>query len=78
MKRYSIAPLKNALIQVLTSNSVTEQQAGILADTMLEADMRGVHTHGVSIFPTYIKKIKNGGEKSEVEWTDERSEVDAQ
>jgi len=24
------------------------------------------------------KKIKNGGEKSEVEWTDERSEVDAQ
>ena len=68
MKRYSIAPLKKALIQVLTSNSVTEKQAGILADTMLEADMRGVHTHGVSIFPTYIKKIKNGGFNLTADW----------
>lgn len=61
MKRYSIAPLKNALIQILTKNAVCDSQAKILADTMLEADMRGVHTHGTSIFPTYIKKIQAGG-----------------
>lgn len=61
MKRYAIFELKNALIKVLKSNHVSDEQAEILADTMLEADMHDVHTHGVSVFPAYIKKIRNGG-----------------
>ena len=58
MKRYAIFELKNALIKILKINHVNDDQAEILADTMLEADMRGVHTHGISIFPAYIKKIQ--------------------
>ncbi len=61
MKRYSIIELKSALIEILKKNKVSEKQAETLVDSMLEADMRGVHTHGVSIFPVYIKKIQNKG-----------------
>ena len=61
MKRYSIHELKNALIKVLKLNNVSDYQAMVLVDTMLAADMRGVHTHGISVFPAYINKIKNQG-----------------
>ena len=61
MKRYSIQELKNALIRVLKLNNVSDYQAMILADTMIVADMRGVHTHGISVFPAYINKIKKQG-----------------
>ena len=61
MKRYALFELKNALVKILKINHVSDEQAEILADTMLEADMRGVHTHGISVFPAYIKKIQSNG-----------------
>lgn len=60
MKRFYIKELKNALIQILQSNSVNTAQASTVIDAMLEADMEGVHSHGVNVFPAYIKKIHTG------------------
>ena len=46
---------------MLKANNVGEDQAKILAETMIEADMRGVHSHGISVFPAYINKICGNG-----------------
>lgn len=61
MRRYALFELKKALIKILKINNVSDEQSEILADTMLEADMRGIHTHGVSVFPAYIKKVQSNG-----------------
>ena len=61
MKRYALGELRKALIKILKNNHVCNEQADILVDTMLEADMRGVHTHGISVFSAYIKKIQGNG-----------------
>lgn len=60
MKKYIITDLKRALITLLGKQGVDSYQSGILIDCMIEADMRGVHTHGLSVLPAYIKKINNG------------------
>lgn len=60
-KRYRIASLKQALLKLTDAYSVPRCQGEILINSMLEADMCGVHTHGLSLVPTYIKKIENAG-----------------
>ena len=61
MKRYTASSVKNSMISVLKLNNVSSEQACIVAETMIEADMRGVNSHGVSVFPAYVNKIKNNG-----------------
>lgn len=61
MKRFYINHLREGLLLILKNYAVPQQQAEILVDVMLEADMRGIHTHGVNVFPAYITKIKTGG-----------------
>ena len=61
MKRFYINHLREGLLLILKKHKVSQQQAEILVDLMLAADMRGIHTHGVNVFPTYIAKIHAGG-----------------
>jgi len=35
--------------------------AGLLADTLVAADLRGVHSHGVLRVPEYVRKLTRGG-----------------
>lgn len=58
MKNYYISELKVSLITILQMNGVEEQQAKVVVESMINADMRGVHSHGVSLFPSYIEKIR--------------------
>jgi LDH2 family malate/lactate/ureidoglycolate dehydrogenase len=37
------------------------QDATILAETLVEADLRGVHTHGVNALPGYARRVQGGG-----------------
>lgn len=60
MKRYQIDILRENLVKLLQLYSVKTEQAIALIDCMMEADMRGVHTHGLSVLPAYIEKIKKG------------------
>lgn len=61
MKRYQIDVLKENLIKLLEEYSVNKKQAETLIDCMMEADMSGVHTHGLSVLPAYIEKITRNG-----------------
>lgn len=37
-----------------------EEDAAITADTMVDADLRGVHSHGATWLPTYVKALRRG------------------
>lgn len=39
---------------------VPESDAALAADTMVDADLRGVHSHGATWIPTYVKALRAG------------------
>ena len=45
---------------VLVKQGLAAEDAALLVDTMLEADMAGIPTHGIRMLPAYIEKIGNG------------------
>lgn len=54
-------PLREFATQVFASLGVPTQDAFIIADHMVEADLRGVYSHGMLLLGTYVRKIKEGG-----------------
>jgi LDH2 family malate/lactate/ureidoglycolate dehydrogenase len=53
--------LKKLVIERLTEVAMPEGDAAIVADVLVFADMRGVHSHGVLRVEHYTKRIKAGG-----------------
>lgn len=47
-------------LQVLTNNGVSEKLAAIVTDVLLEADRRGVTTHGFTRLPGYVERVRRG------------------
>ena len=45
---------------VLTSAGVPKDNAGIVADSLVLADLRGVDTHGINRLPAYIARVRTG------------------
>lgn len=52
--------LKEVVIQVLNRLDVSYEDALDTAEAILSADLRGVESHGILRFPTYVKRIKLG------------------
>src|SRR5262245_11262686 len=40
---------------------MSDRDAALLADTVVTADLEGVHSHGVIRIPEYVKKLTAGG-----------------
>ena len=51
---------KKKITSVLIENSVPGDQAEIVADCLATADLYGVKTHGMSVLPAHIERIKQG------------------
>ena len=47
-------------VQALKAVSVPDDHAHIVADTLVESDLKGVYSHGIQILPRYIRGLKNG------------------
>src|SRR5690349_4871229 len=47
--------------QIFLGCGMREAEAAYLASTLVDADMRGVHSHGVLRVPEYVKKLTVGG-----------------
>ncbi|MRT24950.1 Ldh family oxidoreductase [Enterobacteriaceae bacterium RIT697] len=47
--------------QILENIGVPDDDAKIVVENLLEADLRGVYSHGVVRFPIYVKRILDGG-----------------
>ncbi len=48
---------------------VPAPEAAIVADTLVEADLRGVHSHGVMRLPIYVERIRAGVVRAEASVT---------
>ena len=61
--------LRRFCYQVARKLEVPEDDADILAGTLVDADLRGVHTHGSSLLPGYARRLQAGGTKRDAPLT---------
>jgi LDH2 family malate/lactate/ureidoglycolate dehydrogenase len=61
--------LQTACIALLRAMKVPEDQANVVADVLVRADLRGIASHGVLRLPAYVHKIKAGLLKPDTSWT---------
>jgi LDH2 family malate/lactate/ureidoglycolate dehydrogenase len=59
--RVDAAELRARVTRIFANCSMSEADAALLADTLVLADLRGVHSHGVLRVPEYVKKLRTGG-----------------
>lgn len=45
---------------ILVEHGLSAEDASLVVDTMLEADMSGISSHGIRMLPAYVEKIDNG------------------
>ncbi len=55
--------LKKFCIKVLAAIDMATDDAEIVADSLVKADLRGVNSHGLIRFPFYIQRLVEGGTK---------------
>ena len=49
------------IVHTFTKINMSESNAKMVADNLVEADLRGVNTHGIIRLPEYVKRIEQGG-----------------
>ena len=54
-------------IAVLMKVGVPKPHAEIVADSLVEADLRGIETHGMIRLPEYVQRLRQGGVVAGVE-----------
>ncbi len=59
--KFQVARLEKFIQDVLTSMSVQEEHARVCSRRMIEADLRGMHGHGIFRLPGYLQRIREGG-----------------
>ncbi|KAJ9285316.1 hypothetical protein DTO027B5_3139 [Paecilomyces variotii] len=60
-KLYVSAPDATEFVRsVLIGNGVPPRNASIVADCLVQADLRGVDTHGINRIPSYMARIREG------------------
>lgn len=60
MNRYDPHTVHRLVTDILKAIGVPENDAGILADALVDADMHGTSTHGVSRLDIYVRRMQKG------------------
>ena len=60
-RRFPAETLQGVVAAVFRACGMLEVDAGLLADTLVQADLRGVHSHGVMRVPNYVTRLTTGG-----------------
>ena len=60
-KRFPVDRLEKFILSAATAQDVPEDHARIFARRMIEADLRGMHGHGILRLPPYSRRISEGG-----------------
>lgn len=58
--RYNIEKIRSLSEQALIGCLLSKEAAALVVDSMLEADINGVGTHGIRMLYAYIDKLKSG------------------
>ena len=61
-------PLHAACVTLLRTVGVPEDQAAVVADVLVQANLRGTDSHGVLRLPAYVHKIQAGLLKPDTPW----------
>ncbi len=67
-----ILALQEFCVNLLQKLSVPEEEARLIAETLIEADRRGVHTHGVVALSRYVGLLRSGAMQPAAVWRVER------
>ena len=59
-RKYSIEQLNKFSVDLLVKMGLTKENAEIVADSLIFADLRNVSSHGIVRLPTYIERIDSG------------------
>ena len=59
--KYDVDELIKFIRQTLISQYIPENDAEIISQRMIDADLRGMHGHGVFRLPPYMRRIHEGG-----------------
>lgn len=60
-RRIDAGLLRQLVTTIFARCGMTETDAALLADALVAADLRGVHSHGVLRVPEYVKKLRFEG-----------------
>lgn len=60
-KRIEADALRRLITDVFLRCSMSDADAALLTDSLVEADLRGIHSHGVFRVPEYVHKLTRGG-----------------
>jgi LDH2 family malate/lactate/ureidoglycolate dehydrogenase len=60
-KRVSSESLQALVAGIFRACSLSSEDASLLAETLVAADLRGCHSHGVLRVPEYVRKLKQEG-----------------
>jgi LDH2 family malate/lactate/ureidoglycolate dehydrogenase len=63
MQKFSADQLRDIVSRVLLKVGASAEEAELVSRHLVEADLRGVHSHGVMRIPEYIELIRRGGIK---------------
>jgi LDH2 family malate/lactate/ureidoglycolate dehydrogenase len=55
-----VEKLNAFIIGLATKTGLTETDAGILAESLIDADIKGIRSHGLIRLPTYIRRMESG------------------
>ena len=60
MRRFPPQDVKELVVTIAQAAGVPEKEAGIFSDSLVDADIHGSSTHGVSRLNIYIRRIQKG------------------
>jgi ureidoglycolate dehydrogenase (NAD+) len=71
LQRVRAEVLERIMMRALAQRGVSEQHGHLVAAGLLWASLRGVDTHGVTLFPTYLRELDGGRARSQpvFSWT---------
>src|ERR1041385_5208940 len=58
--RVAAEKIREQLVAVFRAWGMSEEHAAVTAEMMVETDLRGVDSHGISMLPTYDKEFRAG------------------
>ena len=66
--RVAAERIREQLVAVLRAWGMSDEHAAVTAEMMVETDLRGVDSHGISMLPTYDKEFRAGRLNMRPQW----------
>jgi len=60
MSMMKVDELKKLCFKIMKALGASDAEASTVTDVLVEADLRGVSTHGVKLLPVYAKRVQHG------------------